>query len=280
MGVVDDAGELVAGQADVGGVAGEGFSQAVFPDEEVAECFLGSVGGDAGGEGLRAEVCVSEADGFAVGDAEAVVGGGEGLRREVRGAAAAGVERLVVGMRIGVGVLVGGVHHLREVAAGAGAGVDEAGGEELLEGGAVGGQALGLREHGRLPGDAEPGEVFEHGGDEFGAGALGVEVFVAEEEGAVVLAGAGVGGEECGRVAEVEQAGGGGREAADVGRAHACDDSESAGPRGSSGRKRRMRSSITAGWLDGLLIYTCRWRMRLRVGGSSDGVCESGSGRV
>ncbi len=107
VGVVDDAGELIAGQADVGWVVGEGLSPDWFsPDEEVAECFLGWVGGDAGGEGLRAEVCVSEADGFAVGDAEAVAGGGEGLRREVRGAAAAGVERLVVGMGLGVGVLV------------------------------------------------------------------------------------------------------------------------------------------------------------------------------
>ena len=109
---------------------------------------------------------------------------------------------------------------MREVAAGAGAGVDEAGGEELLEGGAVSGQARGLREHGRLPGDAEPGEVFEHGGDEFGAGALRVEVFVAQQERAVVLARAVEGSPECCRMAEVEQAGGGGREASDVRGAH------------------------------------------------------------
>ena len=164
---------------------------------------------DAGGEGLRAEVCVEEADGFAVGDAEAVVGGGEGLRHGVRGSAVAGVERLVV-------LVMRGNHHLGEVAAAAGAGIDVAGDEESLECGAVGGQAVGLREHGRLPRDTEPGKVFEHGGDEFRARALGVEVFVAEEEGAVVRAGAGVCGEERSRVAEVEQAGWRWREASDV----------------------------------------------------------------
>jgi len=61
--VVDDAGELVAGKADVGGVGGEGLS----PDEEVAEV-------DGGGEGLGAGVEIGESDGGAVGGAEAVVG--------------------------------------------------------------------------------------------------------------------------------------------------------------------------------------------------------------
>ena len=224
VGVVDDAGELVAGQADVGGVAGERAT----PDEEVAEGIFGCGGGVSGGEGLGAEVAVGEAYGFAVGDAQAVVGGGEELRRGVGGAAAAGVEGFVVGMGIGVGVFVGRLRHLGQVAAGAGARIDVAGGEELFEGGAVGGQAGGLREHGRLPGDAEPGEVFEHGGDEFGAGALGVEVFVAEQEGAVVGAGAGGGGVERGSVAEVKQSGGGGREASDVRRGHGFDDRGSA----------------------------------------------------
>jgi len=100
------------------------------------------------------------------------------------------------------------MHHLRQVAAAAGTGIDVAGGEELLECGAVGGQALGLGEHGRLPGDAEPGEIFNHCVDELGAGSLRVEVFVAEEQGAVMLASAVVSGEERCRVAEVEQAGG------------------------------------------------------------------------
>jgi hypothetical protein len=169
-----------------------------------------------------------------VGTGDAIVGGVWGWGGGGGGAAAAGVEGFVVWMRVGVGIFVGGLGHLREVAAGTGAGVDVAGGEELLEGGAVGGQALGLGEHGRLPGDAEPGEVFEHGGDEFGARALRVEVFVAEKEGAVVRAGAGESGPKRCRVAEVEQAGGGGCEASNVGSAHASDDRRSASERAES----------------------------------------------
>jgi len=72
VGVVDDAGKLVAGQADVGRIAGGRAA----PYEEVAE--IRSVS-HARSEGLRAEVMVEEADGFAVGDAEAVVGCREGL---------------------------------------------------------------------------------------------------------------------------------------------------------------------------------------------------------
>lgn len=65
-GVVDNAGELVAGQADVRGVGGKGLA----PDEEVAEV-------NARGEGLRAGMEVDEGDGGVVGDAETVVSGGE-----------------------------------------------------------------------------------------------------------------------------------------------------------------------------------------------------------
>ena len=160
---------------------------------------------------MRAEVAVEEADGFAVGDAKAVVGGGrKGRGCGACGAAAAVVKRLVV-------FVVGGVHHSAEVAAAAGAGVDRAGMQELVECGAVKGEALRLGDHGRLPGDAEPAQVFEHGVDELGAGALRVEVLVAQEERAVGVAGSGEGGPEGCGVAEVEQAGGGGSEAADVG---------------------------------------------------------------
>ena len=62
-GVVDYAGELVAREADVGGVGGERLA----PDEEVAEV-------DGGGEGLRAGVEVGEGDGGVVGSAEAIGG--------------------------------------------------------------------------------------------------------------------------------------------------------------------------------------------------------------
>ena len=56
--------------------------------------------------------------------------------------------------------------------------------------------------------DAEPGEVFEDSFEVCGFGAVGVDVFVAEEEGAVVVAGAGQGLPEGSSVAEVEEAGG------------------------------------------------------------------------
>ena len=49
---------------------------------------------------------------------------------------------------------------------------------------------------------------------------MGVEVFVAEEEGAVVFAGAGEGLPEGGGVAEVEETGWAWGEAADVGKLH------------------------------------------------------------
>lgn len=93
----------------------------------------------------------------------------------------------------------------------------------MLKGCTVGGYTLGLRQHGRLPRDAEPGEIFEHSRDEFRAGTLRVEIFVAQEEGAVVFARAIRCGEECGRVAEVEEARGRWREATDVNGAHAFD---------------------------------------------------------
>ena len=108
---------------------------------------------------------------------------------------------------------------LREVATGAGAGVGETGGEELVECGEIEGEAVALAKLG-VPGEAEPEEVFAHGGGEFGARALGVEVFVAEIEGAVRGASALVGHPEGASVAEMEKAGGLGSEAADVRRRH------------------------------------------------------------
>jgi hypothetical protein len=204
VGVIDDAGELVAGEV-------------VFaPDEEVAEV-------DACGKGLGAEVLVVEADDFAVGDAEAVVGVGlegcfDGLVVE-REAADVGVDTLVIGFVGGV-VVVGGVHHGGEVFAAAAAGVDLAGEEELVEGFAIEREALGLRDDGWGPGDAEPGYVFEHGGDEFGAGAVRVEVFVAEQESAVVIAGASEGLPEGGGVAQVQKTCGARGQSADVGAGH------------------------------------------------------------
>jgi hypothetical protein len=111
VGVVDDAGQLVAGDI------------VATPDEEVAEVF-------ASGEGLRTEVEVGEDDGFAFGDAEAVVAGllvGE-RRRWVRGAAMAVVDGLVVLF------FVRGVHHEGEVSSAAATGVDAALLEKTVEG--------------------------------------------------------------------------------------------------------------------------------------------------
>ena len=132
---------------------------------------------------------VGEADGCVVGDAEAVVA----RRRVVAGmrwlrAAAAVVEGLVVGL--GGGVFVGGVRDEGEVAAGAGAGIDEAGGEELLEGGAVEGEAVGLREMGGCQVRPSQSEVFEHGGGRIRGGSAGGRGLRCAGEGAVGVAGA------------------------------------------------------------------------------------------
>jgi hypothetical protein len=124
------------------------------------------------------------------------------------------VEGFVV-FRCGCGVFVRGLRGLGEVAARAGAGVGEAGGEELLHRSAVEGQTVALAEFG-VPGEAEPVEVFFHCGGELGAGTLGVEVFVAEVEQAASGAGAIVRDGEGAGVAEVEIAGRRGGETADV----------------------------------------------------------------
>ncbi len=119
--VIDDAGELVAGQA------------VAPPDDEVAEV-------NAAGEGLRAEVLVVEGDDFAVRNAEApveVVGVavGDG-RQRTGGAADAGIDGLVVGV---VGCAAGCAFVGRgggggEVFARAAAGIEEAAEEQATPG--------------------------------------------------------------------------------------------------------------------------------------------------
>jgi hypothetical protein len=186
VGVVDGAGELVAGDV-------------VFaPDEEVAEIASGD-------SALGAEVGVGENELFVIGDAEAPVGGdavGERRERCVGGRTEGfGVDGFVVEMR--------GAGGFGDIAAGAGAGENQAGGVEAGEGGTVEREALALGEDGAVPVEAEPAEVFLKSGDEFGAAAGGVEVVVAEEERAAGGAGALVGDPESARVTEVEVAGGG-----------------------------------------------------------------------
>ena len=144
VGVVDHTGELVG-------------RQAVFaPDEEVSE-----VG--PGFEGLWAEVFIFEADNRFVGNAEAVVDVGLeryfALRYVKRGATDAGVDGFIVG------VFMWCVHHAGKILAAAMTRVDVSGDEELVERFAVEGEASGLELDGRVPGDAEPCEVFE---DRFG----------------------------------------------------------------------------------------------------------------
>jgi hypothetical protein len=140
--VVDYTGELVAGEA------------VLSPDQEVSEVF-------ARGERLWAEVLVFEADRFVVGDAEAVVDVGlEGhfpLLLVESGTADAGIDGFVVC------VFVRSIHHCCQVFAAAMAGVYVSGDEELVEGFAVKGKALGLVEDRWLPCDAKPGQVFEDG---------------------------------------------------------------------------------------------------------------------
>ncbi len=58
------------------------------------------------------------------------------------------------------------------------------------------------------PAESQPVEVFDHGLGELGAGALGVEIFVAQDEGAVVVEGT-LGCHRKGAgMADVEQTGG------------------------------------------------------------------------
>jgi hypothetical protein len=110
---------------------------------------------------LWAEVFVFEGDRLAVGDAKAVVDFGLeecfALLHVKSGAADAGVDGFVIG------VFMGSVHHGGEVFAAAMTGVDVSGDEELIEGFAVKGEALGLVEDGRFPHDAEPRQIFEDG---------------------------------------------------------------------------------------------------------------------
>jgi hypothetical protein len=111
--VVDDAGELVAGEA------------VLAPDEEVAEVF-------ARGKGLGTQANVCEGYRCAVGDTEPVVHVGfEDGWGGVGRAAVATIDRFVVS------VFVGSVHHGGEVLAAACAGIDVALLEQLVEHAAV-----------------------------------------------------------------------------------------------------------------------------------------------
>ena len=129
---------------------------------------------------MRAEVFVFETNYDAVGGAETIVD--VGLERRVMLVCVAGraADAWVNGFV--VGVFVRGVHHRCEIFAAAVARVDLSGDEELIEGFAIVREALGLIEDGLVPGDAEPGQVFEDGFGEVWFRAVKVEVFDAEEK--------------------------------------------------------------------------------------------------
>jgi len=173
------------------------------PDDEVPEVLSYIVG-------LRSEVQVVEANGLAVGDTESPVHAFRfcivrGLADSV--AAAAGVKRLVV-------AFVGGRGRERQVLAGAGAGIDGPTVAQLAPCTKVNLAALALAVGPErssqvwpfLPVDSQPPEIFEHRLGKPALGALGIEILVAQNQGAVVLEGALAGGPESGNVADVQQA--------------------------------------------------------------------------
>lgn len=174
FGVVDGDCELVRGDV------------VAAPDDKVAEVTASS-------EGLWAEMLVDESDSFAVWHAEAPVNAG--WFGEVCGvgaaAAFAGIDRLVI-------EIVGRRGRLRKIFAGAGAGIDCAGIAEFAPCIEIKIAALTLQIRGVRaaaigafgPAEAEPAQVFHHGVGELGAAALGVDVFIAENESAVVVGGA------------------------------------------------------------------------------------------
>ncbi len=205
--VIDHAGELVAGDS------------VAAPYDEVAEV-------DAGDEALGAEVEVVEGDHLAWGDAEAPVKAermalGDG-RERIFGSAGAGVDGFVV--VAGGGGFMGRGEGGGEVFAGAVAGIKEAAEEQAAPGLDVGAVALALEVWRArtahvwplMPADAEPEEIFYGGGGKLSAAALGVKIFNAENDGALGVAGALEGFPEGAGVADVEIAGGRGRNAAAV----------------------------------------------------------------
>ncbi len=236
--VIDDAGELVAGQA------------VAAPDDEVAEV-------DAGGEGQRAEVEVVEGDDFAVGDAEApveVVGNAVGDGRQgTSGPTGSWIDGLVLGVRgcVARGAFMGRGDGGSEVLSRAAAGIEKAAEEQATPGVDVGLAALTLKiglagtadVRAFMPADAEPEQIFNRGAGEFTTGAVGVEIFDAENERALCVAGALIGLPEGAGVADVEIAGGRRRKTAAIAGGVRC--WKDAGHVGFSVLGRKRRDEVT-----------------------------------
>lgn len=202
VGIIDDDGELVRGDI------------IATPDDEVAEVAAGNVF-------LRALPQIGEAHRVAVGHTETPVhaGGQIVVAGLIEAAAAcAGVERFVIGV-------VRGRDGLGEVATRTGTGIDEAAVAEGAPCGEVLATAFALQV-GRVrstnigtfgPADAEPAQFFEHGDGEVGARALGIEVFVAEDESAIAGDGPLICRPEGAGVTKVQKAGWRRRKASAVG---------------------------------------------------------------
>jgi len=225
-GVVDHAGQVVGGEA------------VMTPNDEVPEI-------DSGDEALGAAGDVMELDGRTIRNAEPPIDSGAGGFGAVWGAADAGVDGVIIA---GVGSGEGA----EDIVSGARAGVDGFLLLEAVESGLVLGEAFALAVGGEgaaavgafVPLETEPGEILEHGGDEVRSGPAGVEVVVAEDEGTVVLLGAGLRGPEGPGVAEVEVAGGRWGEASPVGSRVAW---VSVGRHGSKLRRRDGRACGASG---------------------------------
>jgi hypothetical protein len=111
-----------------------------------------------------------------------------------------------------------------DVFAGASAGVDETSGAQFLQRGTIMPHALALRVRADrsaairslLPLEAKPAQVLNHRPDKLRLAPDAVKVFVPQDKRAAVAARPLLGLPECPRVAEVEEAGGRGRETTTV----------------------------------------------------------------
>ena len=120
---------------------------------------------------------------------------------------------------------VGRLDGAEDVLAGTGAGIDVTSSAEVFEGGAIEVESFALRIRGEgaaaigsfLPFEAEPAEVVEHGGDKLRPATRAIEVFVSEDQGAVLGASPFLRGPKGAGVAKVEEAGRRRGEAAPVG---------------------------------------------------------------
>jgi hypothetical protein len=226
--VVGYAGELIAGDTNTPRTKtcprGPRFA-VTAPDDEVAEVH-------AGDEALRAEIEVVELDGFAVGDAEAPIATFWlhvircGLHLDLGGAAGAGIDGLVVERILsGVCTFMRGTERDGEILARAATGIEEAALHQAAPCGEIDWIALTLcvrsvwaaDVRAFVPVNAEPAKVFEGSVGVLGAAAIGIEVFHAHDECAVCGVGVLEGCKEGARVAEVQVAGGRGRESSAIG---------------------------------------------------------------